>query len=77
MKSSRKSPVISDGFAAASSYDWSKDAKATEDSFFGSFDTKPTKSKEPKVIINLKIKTLRHNFRSGVFRIPEILYFPF
>ena len=48
-KFSRKSPVTNDGLAAASSYDWSKDAKATEDSFFGSFDAKPKKTKDTQV----------------------------
>ena len=47
----RKSPVSkNEGFASASSYDWSKDAKDTEDSFFGSFNSKSKKTRDSQVI---------------------------
>ena len=55
------SPVEKDEYTSASTYDWSKDAKDTEDSFFGSFDSKPKKVTKPQV--NMKICYNRMNGR--------------
>ena len=49
MKPSKQSQMNSDRYTAASTYDWSNDAKSTHDSFFSSFDSKPKKTIDSQV----------------------------